>query len=98
MTEPTITEHTAAPIERTALFHTLMVRALYGGLGQAGGHCTVDGLQAPPAVAYAGSILLARGLIGLYRDDQDSLAAHLTMEGVAVLNYWNHAPIEDGAS
>jgi len=93
---PAYTEH-AAPVERTALFHTLMVRALYGGLGQAGGHCTVDGLQAPPAVAYAGSILLARGLIGLYRDDQDNLAAHLTMDGLDVLRTWDLAALEDGA-
>lgn len=97
MPEPTITERTAIPIERTALFHTLMVRALYGGLGQADGHCTVDGLQAPPAVAFAGSILLAHGLIGLYRDDRGNHAARLTWDGMALLSDWDHAALEDGA-
>ena len=89
----------SAPVERTSLDYGLLVRALYGVLGQhRDGYFTVDGLRAEPALADTASSLIAEGLIGLYRDDQGNCAAHLTMEGVAVLNYWNHAPVEDGTS
>jgi len=87
----------ATPVERTALFHTLLVRGLYGGFGQAGGRCTVDGLPAPLATAFAGSILLKHSLIGMYRDDRGDLAAHLTMQGLDVLRAWDLAALEDGA-
>jgi len=89
----------SAPIERTTLDYDLLVRALYGVLEQhRDGYFTVDGLRAEPALADTALRLIAEGLIGLYRDDQGNCAVHLTMEGVAMLNYWNHAGLEDGAS
>ena len=88
----------SAPVERTSLDYGLLVPALYGLLGQhRDGYFTVDGLRVEPALAHAAASLITEGLIGLYRDDQGNCAAHLTMEGVAVLNYWTHAGIEEGA-
>ena len=88
----------SAPVERTSLDYGLLVRALYGVLGQhRDGYVTVDGLQAEPVVAFAGSILIAEKLIGLYCDDQGNRAAHLTWDGMALLRDWDLAVLEDGA-
>ena len=94
---PARTEHVAT-VERTTLNYGLLIRALYGALGQhRDGYVTVDGLQAEPVVAFAGSILIAEGLVGLYYDDQGNRAAHLTWAGMALLRDWDLAVLEDGA-
>ena len=88
----------ATPVERTTLNYGLLIRALYGALGQhRDGYVTVDGLQAEPVVAFAGSTLIAEKLIGLYYDDQGNRAAHLTMEGLDVPRTWDLAVLDGGA-